>query len=78
MLHKCQCGVNLNVLTNDYECPICTKTFTLFKGEYREYELGEIVTNEFVVKLDRLECEGIGLTNKIKRGLIKCREEKSY
>ncbi len=71
MLHKCQCGANLNVLTNDYKCPICTKTFTLFKGEYREYELGEIVTNEFVVKLDRLECEGIGLTNKIKRGLIR-------
>ena len=75
MLHKCQCGANLNVLTNDYKCPICTKTFTLFKGEYREYELGEIVTNEFVVKLDRLECEGIGLTNKIKRGLIRCRKE---
>lgn len=71
MLHKCQCGANLNVLTNDYKCPICTKTFTLFKGEYREYELGEIVTNEFVVKLDRLECEGIGLHNKIRRGLIK-------
>ncbi len=78
MLHKCQCGANLNVLTNDYKCPICTKTFTLFKGEYREYELGEIVTNEFTEKLDRLECEGIGLTNKIKRRLIKCREEKIY
>ena len=71
MLHKCECGTNLNVLTDSYKCPICTKTFMLFKGEFREYELGEIVTNEFVVKLDRLECEGIGLTNKIKRGLIR-------
>lgn len=78
MLHKCQCGANLNVNSDSYKCPICTKTFTLFKGEFREYELGIIVENDSMDKLDRLECEGIGLTNKIKRGLIKCREEKSY
>lgn len=71
MLHKCECGANLNVNSNDFRCPICTKTFTLFKCEFREYELGIIVENEFTDKLDRLECEGIGLTNKIKRGLIK-------
>lgn len=71
MLHKCECGTNLNVNSNDFRCPICTKTFTLFKGEFREYELGEIVENDSVVKLDGLECEGIGLHNKIRRGLIK-------
>ena len=75
MLHKCECGANLNVLTNDFKCPICTKTFMLFKGEFREYELGEIVTNEFVEKLDGLELSGIGLHNKIKRRQIKCRKE---
>lgn len=71
MLHKCECGTNLNVNSNDFRCPICTKTFTLFKGEFREYELGEIVENDSVVKLDGLECEGLGLHNKIRRGLIK-------
>lgn len=71
MLHKCECGTNLNVNSNDFRCPICTKTFMLFKGEFREYELGEIVENDSVVKLDGLECEGIGLHNKIRRGLIK-------
>lgn len=71
MLHKCECGTNLNVNSNDFRCPICTKTFTLFKGEFREYELGEIVENDSIDKLDGLECEGIGLHNKIRRGLIK-------
>ena len=71
MLHKCECGANLNVNSNDFRCPICTKTFMLFKGEFHEYELGVIVENDSVDKLDRLECEGLGLTNKIKRGLIK-------
>lgn len=71
MLHKCECGTNLNVNSNDFRCPICTKTFTLFKGEFREYELGEIVENDSIDKLDELECEGIGLHNKIRRGLIK-------
>lgn len=75
MLHKCECGTNLNVNSNDFRCPICTKTFTLFKGEFREYALGEIVENDSVVKLDRLELNGLGLTNKIKRGLIRCRKE---
>ena len=75
MLHKCQCGASLNVLTNDYRCPICTKTFTLFKGEFHEYELGVIVENDSVVKLDRLELNGLGLHNKIKRRLIRCRKE---
>ena len=68
MLHKCECGTNLNVNSNQYKCPICTKTFMLFKGEY---ELGIIVENDSMDKLDRLELNGLGLTNKIKRGLIK-------
>ena len=45
----------------------CSKTFTFFNGEYREYELGEIVTNSNIEVLDRLELiSGIGLANKIK------------
>ena len=43
----------------------------LFKGEFHEYELGVIVENEFTEKLDRLELNGLGLVNKIKRRLIK-------
>ena len=44
----------------------CSKTFTFFNGEYREYELGIIVTNSNIEVLDRLELNGIGLANKIK------------
>ena len=45
----------------------CSKTFTFFNGEYREYELGEIVTNSNIEVLDRFKCiSGIGLHNKIK------------
>ena len=45
----------------------CSKTFTFFNGEYREYELGEVVTNSNIEVLDRLELNsGIGLSNKIK------------
>ena len=71
MLHKCECGTNLNVNSNQYKCPICTKTFMLFKGEFHEYELGIIVENDSMDKLDRLELNGLGLVNKIKRRLIK-------
>ena len=70
MLHKCECGTNLNVNSNQYKCPICTKTFMLFKGEFHEYELGEIVENDSVDKLD-VNYNGLGLVNKIKRRLIK-------
>ncbi len=44
----------------------CSKTFTFFNGEYREYELGEIVTSGNIEVLDRLELSGIGLANKFK------------
>ena len=44
----------------------CSKTFTFFNGEYREYELGIVVTNSNIEVLDRLELNGIGLANKIK------------
>ena len=46
----------------------CSKTFTFFNGDYREYELGEIVTNSNIEVLDRLELNGVGLYNKIKWG----------
>ncbi len=47
----------------------CSKTFTFFNGEYREYELGEVVTNSNIEVLDRFKCiSGIGLHNKIKWG----------
>ena len=45
----------------------CSKTFTFFNGEYREYELGQIVTNSNIEVLDRFKCiSGVGLANKIK------------
>ena len=74
---NCSCGqllVRGNPVHKDLTCN-CSKTYTFFNGEYREYELGIIVTNENIEKLDSLECNGIGLTNKIKRRLIRCRKE---
>ena len=52
-------------MVKDITCN-CSKTFTFFNGEYREYELGEIVTNSNIKASDRLELSGIGLHNKIK------------
>ena len=52
--------------TRDITCN-CSKTFTFFNEEYREYELGQIVTNSNIEVLDRFKCiSGIGLHNKIK------------
>ena len=64
-------------IPKDIKCVKCAKTYLFYENGYREYELGVIVENEFTEKLDRLELNGLGLTNKIKRGLIRCREEKS-
>lgn len=45
----------------------CSKTFTFFNGEYREYELGQIVTNSNIEVSDMFKSvSGIGLANKIK------------
>jgi len=44
---NCSCGqllVRGNPVHKDITCN-CSKTFTFFNGEYREYELGQIVTN---------------------------------
>ena len=57
--------VNGHPMVKDLTCN-CSKTFTFFNGEYREYELGQIVTNSNIEVLDRLELSGIGLANKIK------------
>ena len=66
---NCSCGqllVRGNPVNKDLTCN-CSKTFTFFNGEYREYELGIIVTNSNIEVLDRLELiSGIGLANKIK------------
>ena len=58
-------------IPKDIKCVKCAKTYLFFENGYREYELGVIVENEFTEKLDRLELNGLGLVNKIKRGLIK-------
>lgn len=58
-------------IPKDIKCVKCAKTYLFYENGYREYELGVIVENEFTEKLDRLELNGIGLTNKIKRRLIK-------
>ena len=53
-------------MVRDITCN-CSKTFTFFNGEYREYELGEVVTNSNIKASDRLGLiSGIGLANKIK------------
>ena len=66
---NCSCGqllVRGNPVHKDITCN-CSKTFTFFNGEYREYELGQIVTNSNIEVLDRFKCiSGIGLHNKIK------------
>ena len=62
-------------IPKDIKCVKCAKTYLFYENGYREYELGVIVENDSVSKLDRLECEGIGLANKIKRRLIKCRKD---
>ena len=64
-------------IPKDIKCVKCAKTYLFYENGYREYELGDIVENDSVGKLDA-NYNGLGLTNKIKRGLIKCREEKSY
>ena len=66
---NCSCGqllVRGQIVSKDLTCHNCSKTFTFFNGEYREYELGQIVTNSNIEVLDRLELSGIGLANKIK------------
>ena len=66
---NCSCGqllVRGQIVSKDLTCHNCSKTFTFFNGEYREYELGIIVTNSNIEVLDRLELNGIGLANKIK------------
>ena len=62
-------------IPKDIKCIKCAKTYLFYENGYREYELGVVVENDSMDKLDRLECNGIGLTNKIKRRLIKCRKE---
>ena len=57
--------VNGHPMVKDLTCN-CSKTFTFFNGEYREYELGIVVTNSNIEVLDRLELSGIGLANKFK------------
>ena len=62
-------------IPRDIKCVKCSKTYLFYENGYREYALGDIVTNEFTEKLDGLELSGIGLANNIKRRLIKCRKE---
>ena len=58
--------VNGHPMVKDLTCN-CSKTFTFFNGEYREYELGQIVTNSNIEVLDRFKLNScIGLANKIK------------
>ena len=53
-------------MVKDITCN-CSKTFTFFNGEYREYELGEVVTNSNIEVLSGFkEVSGVGLANKIK------------
>ena len=67
---NCSCGqllVRGQIVSKNLTCHNCSKTFTFFNGEYREYELGIVVTNSNIEVLDRLELNsGIGLANKIK------------
>ena len=66
---NCSCGqllVRGQIVSKDLTCHNCSKTFTFFNGEYREYELGEVVTSNNIEVLDRLELSGIGLANKFK------------
>ena len=67
---NCSCGqllVRGQIVSKDLTCHNCSKTFTFFNGEYREYELGEVVTNSNIKASDRLGLNsGIGLANKIK------------
>ena len=67
---NCSCGqllVRGQIVSKDLICHNCSKTFTFFNGEYREYELGQIVTNSNIEVLDRFKCiSGIGLANKFK------------
>ena len=62
-------------IPKDIKCIKCAKTYLFYENSYHEYELGEIMENDSVDKLDGLELNGLGLTNKIKRGLIKCRKD---
>ena len=53
-------------MVKDLTCN-CSKTFTFFNVEYREYELGIVVTNSNIEVLDRFKLNSsIGLANKIK------------
>ena len=67
---NCSCGqllVRGQIVSKDLTCHNCSKTFTFFNGEYREYELGQIVTNSNIEVLDRFNgISGIGLANKFK------------
>lgn len=54
-------------IPRDIKCVKCSKTYLFYENGYREYELGEIVTNEFTEKLDRLEINGIGTFRKLIR-----------
>ena len=68
---NCSCGqllVRGQIVSKDLTCHNCTKTFTFFNGEYREYELGEIVTNSNIEVLSGFkEVSGIGTFRKLIR-----------
>ena len=67
---NCSCGqllVRGQIVSKDLTCHNCSKTFTFFNGEYREYELGEVVTSGNIEVLDRFKAiSAIGLANKFK------------
>ena len=54
-------------MVKDLTCN-CSKTFTFFNGDYREYELGEVVTNSNIEVLSGFkEVSGIGTFRKLIR-----------
>ena len=65
---RCTCSQKLieqeQITALNIGCKQCKKTYTWFNGEYREYEVAQLV-DRFTPR----ELSGIGLANKIKRGI---------
>ena len=70
--YRCDCNKMLvdqpTPTDKNIKCPKCGKLHMWFKDNYREYEIATLL-DSFTPRL----VSGLGLHNKLRRGLIKCK-----
>ena len=67
---KCNCNkeLSVSVVVPNIRCPYCKRDYMWWNNEYREYEIATLV-DSFTPR----EISGVGLYNKLRRGLIRCK-----